>query len=228
MEVLMENQFSMDQIISRLEIQMNRLATIINEQEESAFSSNSEVNFESFDGCGNDEENENLIFNSTQFESSQFEEFKNYESMPKIDHVALIFNESIEKVYKPKVPYSKRRTLKKPLSDFLDQPIKVNMIQELSMTQEIIENRLLIEKDPIDFFLNHLDQNWNEPEYLNKVNELLRSTTNKSTKLEHASESFLEVNFKHNCDENSDYFQFSRPPENNEKFTHLPICIIHE
>ena len=117
-----------------------------------------------------------------------------------------------------------------PPSDFLDQPIKVNMIQELSMTQEIIENRLLIEKDPIDFFLNHLDQNWNESEYLDKVNELLRSTTNKSTKLEHVfepilpsfehvNESFLEVNLKHNYDENSDYFQFPRPPENNEKFT---------
>ena len=130
-----------------------------------------------------------------------------------IDHVT--FDESAEKVYKPKAQYPERLIPRKPHSDFLDQSIELNMIQELSRTQEIIENRLMIEDDPIDFFLNHFDQNWNESEYLDYVNEMLRSTTHKSPKLEHTfepicphfehiSECFPEVDFKHNCDENCD------------------------
>ena len=96
------------------------------------FSNHSEVDFENHDGCENDEENEKLVCNSTHVEPSQFEKSKNYESLPKIDHVT--FNELVEKVYKPKIPYPKRLIAEKPHSDFLNQPIELNMIQELSMT----------------------------------------------------------------------------------------------
>ena len=217
MEAFMQFMQNTNQAISRLEIQVSQLATIINEQDmliNEQEIGEFEINLENYNGCEND--------NS-----------KNYESTPKIDHV--IVNESVEKVYEPKTPYLKRVISRTQSSDFEDQPIKVNMIKELSMIQE---NKNKITNDPVDFFLNHLDQNWDESEYLDIVNELLRSTEYKPTKLEctfapilsyfqNVSEDYLAINSKHSCDKKFDYCKLPRPLKNSMKFTFIcPFVLI--
>ena len=64
--------------------------------------------------------------------------------------------------------------VEKQPSDFFDQLIEVNVVQDMSGNEHKGEDEIL------SFCLDHFGQNWDETEYLNEVNEMLDSTAQKS------------------------------------------------